>query len=221
MMAPLPLPEEPLHMNAARRPDAPDRQTLSELLSSLADGECHRAAVDEACQQWRADEELRRKWHIYQLIGDVLRSDEMTGVAGHDSAFVHQLRARLAAEPVPLAPSPLVVRHKPRRWMASAAVVAGFVVVGAAVLVLRPADSVPSGWDNRMAQTPPPSASVMRAVGSAVAAASGQTLVIDGQVIRDARLDAYFEAHRGALGAAPSALPRGALRSVEILVPQR
>jgi sigma-E factor negative regulatory protein RseA len=54
-----------------------------------------------------------------------------------------------------------------------------------------------------------------------VPASSQGLMVLDGQVIRDARLDAYFEAHRGAVGPVPSAMPGGALRSVEILVPQR
>ncbi len=208
-------------MTDASRPAAPDRSSRDETLSSIADGECPPGAVVDACRQWRTDAELRADWHAYQLIGDVLRSESLGNSASHDQAFLQQLRARLAQEPIPLATVPLTAAPKPRRWMASAAVVAGFVVVGAAVVVLGPAEKGPTGWDNSVAQTAVPAGKVMRQVSGAAAPASAQTRVIDGQVIRDARLDAYFEAHRGALGAAPSALPGGALRSVEILVPQR
>lgn len=210
-------------MNAAPRPEASDPSSRAETLSSLVDGECPSGAADEACRQWRTDAELRGSWHAYQLIGDVLRSDALSNSASHDQAFLHQVRARLALEPVPLATAPLVAQPqpKPRRWMASAAVAAGFVAVGAVVVVLGPAVQGPTGWDNPVAQTAVPSGKVMRRVGGAAAPASAQTFVVDGQVIRDARLDAYFEAHRGGLGATPSALPGGALRSIEILVPQR
>jgi sigma-E factor negative regulatory protein RseA len=70
-------------------------------------------------------------------------------------------------------------------------------------------------------QAPGMSRSVMRQVGSTAPAASGQGLVVDGQVIRDARLDAYFDAHRGVRALAPSPLAGGGPRSAEILVPQR
>jgi sigma-E factor negative regulatory protein RseA len=106
--------------------------------------------------------------------------------------------------------------------MAPAAAVAGFVAVGVTVVALRP-DAAPGGFDERLAASPPADYGVMRRVGSSAlpASGSGQMLVVDGQLIRDARLDAYFEAHRGAVGGGPSAVPGGALRSVEILVPQR
>lgn len=214
-----PMPEEP-RMTAARRPDAPDRLHRGELLSSLVDGESHPGAAEEVSRRWRDDEALRADWRAFHVIGDVLRSDELARPAARDTAFLQTLRVRLAAEPVPFAPSPLRASARTRRWLAPAAAVAGFVVVGAAVLVLQPdlAGST-SPWGERIAATEPAEARPLQRVGTA--SAPPQTLVIDGQVIRDARLDAYFEAHRGAVGAAPSAVPGGALRSVEILIPQR
>ena len=100
------------------------------------------------------------------------------------------------------------------------------LAVGAAVVVLGPEAMGPSGgWNAPIAAVPPADGGVVRRVGTAAAPlpapASAQSLVLDGQVIRDARLDAYFEAHRGAFGPGASAMPGGALRSVEILVPQR
>lgn len=209
-------------MNADRHPDDRERLTRGELLSSLADGEAPAAAADDACRQWQADDSLRSDWHVYHLIGDVLRSDELVSAPARDAAFLHALRGRLAAEPVPLVP-----RLRPdaapraRRWLMPAAVAAGVAVVGAGVIALRIGAAGPTGWDDRFAVTQPPGNDALRRVGSGTAPTAAQALVIDGQVIRDARLDAYFEAHRGALGAVPSAIPGGALRSVEILVPQR
>lgn len=209
-------------MNADRQPDARDRQSRGDLLSTLADGEAPATAADEACRQWQTDDALRSDWHVYHLIGDVLRSDELASTPARDAAFVHAVRARLADEPVPLAPRPLpAAAPRVRRWLAPAAVAAGFAVVGVGVFVLRADKAGPTGWDDRMAITQTPGSDSLRRVRSSAAPASAQALVIDGQVIRDARLDAYFEAHRGALGVVPSAVPGGALRSVEILVPQR
>lgn len=220
------MPQEPLRMNAPRHPDSADRPHPDERLSSLVDGECPSDITDEACRRWKTDPEWRRTWHAYHLIGDVLRSDELSPSRRTDAAFLRGLRERLAAEPVPLAPAPLPPAKPPRRWLAPAALVAGVMAVGTAVVMLGPEAMGPSsGWNAPIAAVPPADGGVVRRVGIAAAPlpapASAQSLVLDGQVIRDARLDAYFEAHRGAFGPGASAMPGGALRSVEILVPQR
>lgn len=210
-------------MNASRPPESDHGASQREQLSSFVDGECHASAADDACRRWRTDGEWRSTWHAYHVIGDVLRSDELAA-GGRQAAFLATLRERLAAEPVPLAPAPLVAQPAPaertRRWYVPAAAMAGFVAVGVAVIALRP-EATPSGWNERIAATPPAGQGASLGVGSVALPASAQLMVVDGQLIRDARLDAYFEAHRGAAGAVPSALPGGALRSVEILVPQR
>jgi sigma-E factor negative regulatory protein RseA len=214
-------------------------------MSSLVDGECPSGWAEEACRSWRDDAQWRERWHTYHLIGDVLRSDELSAEAARDRAFLQRLRSRLAEEPVPLAPSPLPIaaaaskqasRH--RRWLPPLAAAAGFVVVGVGVVVLRQAESGGvSGWDNPVAVTEPVSTRPVFRVGGAGATAAtlrsgalnGRAIqarsvdgeAADGQVLRDARLDAYFEAHRGAVGSLTSTLPGGALRSVEIVIPQR
>lgn len=211
-------------MNAARRTDASGHAPQGELLSSLIDGECHVDVADGACERWRSDPQLRDDWHTYHLIGDVLRSDELASHPAGQADFMKGLRQRLASEPVPMAPAPLVTaptaRADVRRWRLPVAAVAGFVVVGAAVVVMRP-DPSGRGWDQAVVATQPAGNTGLRQVSSVQPPASAQSLVIDGQLIRDARLDAYFEAHRGAVGPLPTAIPGGALRSVEILVPQR
>jgi sigma-E factor negative regulatory protein RseA len=65
----------------------------------------------------------------------------------------------------------------------------------------------------------PPSPSNLQRVGNAPA--QGPTLMLDGQLIRDAQLDAYLRAHREMRGSAAAAVPGGAMRSVETIVPQR
>lgn len=211
-------------MTAERQPSAMTRHASGEWLSSLADGEVSADQVDQACRQWRSDDALRRDWHAYHLIGDALRSDDLSVAPARDAQFLHALRGRLAAEPIPLAPRPLVadvIASRARRWLTPAAVVAGFAVVGASVVALRPGATGPTGWSDPIAAVQPSTSDSLYRVGSASAPAVPQWGVVDGQVIRDARLDAYFDAHRGAAGPMPSAVPGGALRSVEILVPQR
>ena len=211
-------------MTAERQPNAMTRHAGGDWLSSLADGEVSAEQVDQACRQWRSDDALRRDWHAYQLIGDALRSDDLCVSPARDAQFLHALRGRLAAEPIPLPSRPLPVEAlvpRPRRWLTPAAVVAGFAVVGASVVALRPGATWSTGWNEPIATVQPSGRDSMYRVGSASAPSMPQVGAIDGQVIRDARLDAYFDAHRGAAGPMPSAVPGGALRSVEILVPQR
>ena len=73
-------------------------------LSSMMDGHATRDDVADACAAWKEDESVRRSWHTYQLIGDVLRSDDLATEPSHDCDFLAKLRVRLEAEPVVLAP---------------------------------------------------------------------------------------------------------------------
>jgi sigma-E factor negative regulatory protein RseA len=211
-------------MTAHRHPDPEPRLSAGEALSSFVDGECPPGVADEACRRWRSDPALQRAWQTYHLIGDVLRSDELSPARPGDAAFLQGLRERLAAEPVPLSPAPLPAAAPARvprpRWRVPAAMVAGVMAVGTAVVALRPdGPGRPSGWDAPLVAAPPTSG--LRTVAGSAPSASQSLMAVDGQVIRDARLDAYFEAHRGAVGPVPSAMPGGALRSVEVLVPRR
>jgi negative regulator of sigma E activity len=76
----------------------------AERLSALADGEVDAAAARAACAAWKTDAELRRTWHAWHLIGDVLRSEDLASSAERDQHFLLALRGRLALEPVVLAP---------------------------------------------------------------------------------------------------------------------
>lgn len=165
-----------------------------ECLSALMDGELDGDRVAQACALWRDEPASRETWHAYQLIGDVLRSDDLASDVRRDSAFVLALRERLAKEPVVLAPMPLAeapVQKVRRRqgWMAPAAAAAGFAAVAVVAVVMRSGDGgVP------VAVAPP--APVGPAVQPVVQVGATEPTVITAPMIRDARLDRYLAAHQ-------------------------
>lgn len=207
-----------------------DRQGLQQL-SALADGELDAADAALACAHWRGDAQARSAWHAYQLIGDVLRSEELASDAARDARFVHALSRRLAAEPVVLAPQaveagestaapePSARRRSRWSWMAPAAVAAGFMAVASVLVVTR--GTAPGGaGDGSMV--------AMQSAGRSLADASGPgtlvpvamsspgdppTMFASEQVVRDARLDRYFAAHQQFGGSSALGAPSGFLRA--------
>jgi len=165
-------------------------------LSALADGDAQ--AAGPGCDGWRDDPEARRTWHAYQLIGDVMRSDDLARPASRDAAFLSSLRERLAAEPVVLAPAPAAAPTRRRQhWLLPVAAAAGFVVVAGVLVVARvsqPGAELPAG----------------------VAAATDTAPMV---IVRDERLDEFLRAHQAARGGVAVAAPGGALRRVEMAVP--
>lgn len=203
-----------------------DPRTMSldqrrEAMSALADGQAD--AAEAAFALWASDPQARDAWGAYHLIGDVLRSEDLAAQPA-DADFLASLRKRLAAEPVILAPAPLPMpapRRAPglRRWMAPAAVAAGFVAV-AGVLVLTRVVAPQAADGAVLASTQAaPAAPAARAVQGVAAgdAADVPLQVVDGKLIRDARLDSYLRAHRGGL----SAMPGGAVGRFETVVLER
>ncbi len=119
-----------------------------EALSALVDGEASPSEVAQTCAAWRGDADTRANWHEYQLIGDVMRSQDLAGTTP-SAAFLNNFRARLAQEPVVLAPAAAAVARKPlpavapvkalrplqrRTWTGPIAVAASFVAVVASLL---------------------------------------------------------------------------------------
>lgn len=184
-----------------------------EALSALVDGELMPDDVRRACAVWRNDASARQNWHAYQLIGDVLRSDDLATAPARDEAFLQRLRARMADEPVVLAPQPVSPAvtvsggRRLRRWRAGAAVAAGFVAVAGVLVATRaPApEAAPA-----LASVPP---AVMPVAVNADAGVEPVAFVTDGQVIRDARLDRYLAAHKNFAGASALGVPSAFLRS--------
>ena len=122
-------------------------------LSALMDGHANEAEVTALSRTWGQDEKVRQDWHLYQLIGDTLRSDELAQTPARDRQFLAKLSARLVLEPVAIAPQvsvlPGVSRRKSpgaltvgrrteyARWAAPMAVAAGFMLVAGALVVLQ------------------------------------------------------------------------------------
>jgi sigma-E factor negative regulatory protein RseA len=182
-------------------------------LSALADGDA--AAATRACSLWRGDAAARQTWHTYHLIGDVMRSDELARAPERDAAFLARLRAKLAAEPVLLAPVAPVQKTRPRRaWLMPAAAAAGFAVVAGVLVLTRLGQPGVPGPAAVMAGAP--GAGLTAVNTAAVPAAPARR---DGGFIRDPRLDEYLRAHQSAGGGVAAAAPGGALRRVDVTVP--
>src|SRR5471032_3334368 len=132
------------------QPDS-DRSSSRRILSALADGDATDSEAARAFQAWRDDADARSAWHAYQVIGDVLRSDDLATEPAADESFLVALRARLAVEPVVLAPQPRVAAEpvalpiaanattrSRARWQGPLAMAAGFLAVIGGINFVRP-----------------------------------------------------------------------------------
>lgn len=204
-------------MSTGRFDDAASRERLS----SLVDGELDRAGVDAACGAWRADAEMRRTWHAWHAIGDVLRSDDVASDATADLRFCAAVGARLATEAVVLAPARLSVPQAAgpfaplrSRWAVGSAVAAGLVLVAGTFALVRPG---PESAPERVALVDGRAAPTLASVPAAVDAAAPEVATIaDQKVIRDAQLDRYLVAHKQFAGSSALGVPSTFLRSATV-----
>lgn len=191
-------------------------------LSALCDGEADVATVAAVTAAWRDDKPLRARWHSYQLIGDVLRSDDLAQSPAADLAFLIALRERLVNEPVILAPMTVappavelrVAEPKRRRWLSAGAIAAGFVAVAGAVFVLRPATEDQSA--QLALQAPVAAQQVL-----AAAEPEPQPMAANSVLVRDAGLDRYLAAHQQFGGNSALAVPSGFMRNATYEGPSR
>ena len=202
----------------------------TEDLSALMDGELDVSAVTGACRAWRDDAEMRSQWHAYHLIGDVMRSEDLVSDVKHDAQFLVALRERLAKEPVVFAPASAVAPETApqgrarRSWMAPAAVAAGFAVVAGTLVVTQMAGGLSlreSGADGSVAQATSPLQAVALSDKPASATGEAPSVVLNGQLVRDARLDEYLAAHKKFGGSSLPGGPSGFLRNASVEVPAR
>jgi sigma-E factor negative regulatory protein RseA len=214
-----------------------DDSEALERLSAMVDGEAESGTVDRLCAAWREQPAARASWHAYHLIGDVLRSEDLSSDAQRDAAFLRAVRERLAREPVVLAPSKedsapsvsaprgaSVASTRPSRWRiwsASIAVAAGFVAVAGALLVTQAPAPLPAP---ALAGATDIGSVISTGAPAAVAAsvdAEPQSVVGSGKVIRDARLEHYLAAHKQFAGSSALGVPSGFLRAATAEVPNR
>lgn len=183
-------------------------------LSALLDGESQ--AADTACRLWREDPQAQRTWHVYHLIGDVLRSEDLASPPARDAAFLDALRQRLAAEPVVLAPAPAPAPtpSRSRPWLLPAAMAGGFVAVAGFLLVAGISVPVAPGASQDFASARPTAGMTTLVALPARAVSPAPWVGSDGSV-RDPRLTEYIRAHQAVRGAMTVAAPVGVLRRVE------
>jgi sigma-E factor negative regulatory protein RseA len=183
----------------------------SELISALADGQLASEDFARALAACEADAQALDSWNTYHLIGDVLRSPELSPHAA-DTAFVERLRVRLSQEPVVVAaPALPEVRHAPAGRVGEEAandasfpwkLVAGFASVAAVAAI---------AW-NAGAGLLSPSAAPQLARSEP---AAQQVLVVSeqGTLVRDARTQELLAAHRQLGGTSALQMPSGFLRN--------
>ena len=211
----------------------PSDDATRQMLSRLADGDGDAAMASQASAMWPHDGETRVTWHSYQLMGDALRSLDLVSTPQRDADFLAQLRARLAldaeqdaapaaATVVPLPARPAV--RAPARWLAPAAIAAGFVAVAGVLVVTRtaaPGGEPAEGTQFAVPSTLQPAAPGFQRAGVGAASQPAGVDLMDAAMVRDAQIDRYFRAHRDMRVSPAAALPGGALRSVDTIVPSR
>jgi sigma-E factor negative regulatory protein RseA len=171
-----------------------------ERLSALIDGEWSGQEPDAFIAA--LDREDRAAWSNYHLIGDALRSDDLALNAVASRAFMSGFAARFESEAHIVAPSasrgrgfaglrnPLGLRLVPAFAVAAAAATLTWIVVpqlqgvNTGVQGVSQVASVSSGDPLR------------RVAMASMPVATAQPAVQDANIIRDASLDQYLEAHQ-------------------------
>ena len=215
------------------QPDS-DRSSSRRILSALADGDATDSEAARAFQAWRDDPDARASWHAYQLIGDVLRSDDLAAEPAADEAFLVALRARLATEPVVLAPQPRVeaqavaqpvavnaAARSRARWQGPMAMAAGFLAV---VGVLNVAGPFRHGGNASVASNGAPASGPVLAAttsinNSGLVLTSAQTPA-QTKAAAD-QLAPYLAAHRQSAMSGPFQMPGSDLRNVSLVQPAK
>ena len=196
-----------------------------ELISALADGELDGQEFARAVDWIGHDDDARRTWHAYHLVGDVLRAgDAMTN--GHEAEFLDRLKLRLAQEkPLvsgivaidSIAIEPLFTGAGSQKdlnngaanddrfhwkWVAGLASVLAVASIG--LLVSR-------GWDEQRT-----SGQLAQAAVQVQQAQVASPVVVGGEsqvMIRDLQLDALLSAHKQFGGTSALQVPTGFLRN--------
>lgn len=172
----------------------------AEQISILMDGELQAHEIDAALDIAKGDTGMA-EWSMYQLIGDTLRSEELTH-AGSTSDFLSRFSAQLESEPHVLVPAVaaagrqrLLVRPSwVRRVVPGTAIAAAVAAVSWVVVpqMRGPGDAgAPDAIVARVEQQPGGAMKAGASAGAIVTVSADNA-----QMIRDPRLDEYLRAHR-------------------------
>ncbi|MDO5626043.1 MAG: sigma-E factor negative regulatory protein [Pseudomonadota bacterium] len=206
-----------------------EAQSDRERISALMDGRLQGADTASALQA-AASGEGRECWHLYHLVGDVLRSNDLAGCR-HDQTFMQRLSAQLTAEPVRVA-TPLVttdavpaLRDVARpaandgvfRWKVAAGFASFAAVAAIGWGVLGGIGPQQGMGATQLAEGAAASGAGARVVSLAapvpVTAASGAAPDAVAVMLRDPQLDELLAAHRQAAGVSALGNASGFLRN--------
>ncbi|AME22621.1 sigma-E factor negative regulatory protein [Burkholderia sp. PAMC 26561] len=175
--------------------------TRGERLSAFVDGESFDDSGDLSQFLSGFTQKDRAAWSDYHLIGDALRSDDLAASPAANSAFMNAFSARFEAEAHVFAPAaiPAASAERARSGMFRRRVVPAFAVAAAAATLTWIVVPQLQGVDNHSGvQMASVSSSdhVQRVAMASVPAATLRSPVVEANIIRDASLDQYLEAHQ-------------------------
>ncbi|KWE54624.1 anti-sigma factor [Burkholderia ubonensis] len=166
-----------------------------ERLSALVDGEMF-DGPDHGQFLAELDRADRAAWAHYHLIGDALRSDELALAPAMSASFTARLSVRLEAEPHLLAPAAAPVSR--RLLSLRRRVVPAFAVAAAAAtltwIVVPQMQTAGAPGAVQVASAGATQQNGLQRV--TVAQAPSQQGLQEANIIRDASLDQYLEAHQ-------------------------
>ncbi|SAL31510.1 anti sigma-E protein, RseA [Caballeronia sordidicola] len=172
-----------------------------ERLSAFVDGESFDDSGDISQFLSGFTQKDRAAWSDYHLIGDALRSDDLATSPAASSAFMNAFSARFEAEAHVFAPAsiPAAAAERVRSGVFRRRVVPAFAVAAAAAtltwIVVPQLQGVDSHSGVQVASVSS-SDHVQRVAMASMPAATLRSPVVEANIIRDASLDQYLEAHQ-------------------------
>lgn len=183
--------------------------TKKESISALLDNELSDAQLDAmlASLGQHADADERQAWNIYHQIGDVLRSDDLA--INVSPGFSSKMSALLDAEPVILAPKPVVHlainlnqnadKSRFTRYTAMLSVAAMAVLAFMLVPQITPyihGSSASSVQMSKATEAPNNPVQLVADASTVPAIESKNKAPDEIEMLRDPRLDSYLQAHQ-------------------------
>lgn len=195
-----------------------------ELVSALADGQLRGEEFARTVEWVSTAEEARLTWHVYHLVGDVLRSGEAL-TSERDAAFVRRLKLALQHETQPLAANrsvdwaaenaPLTVADSMDKRQDKAANGDRFdwkLLAGVASLALVSVIGW-QAWSGLAEQRAVPQLAQVPLSVTETGVALTQTTAEPQVMVRDSQLDALVAAHKQFGGTSALQVPTGFLRN--------